>query len=221
MTPTHTRKFSLEDDFMNFTIDDIVFGYIQHLATYAPELNTLYVPVKKVSASKADIAWIINKTTRTVSNKINKLIENGLIQERQIKLNDKDEWVYVIPQETCGKYEIIQDEMVWYILQTRTQNALKVYIYLLNKYKWKLKTKDEMYSFTASEILEAMGYSSSSNGAKTSAITTLLESLRREGIIDYVDYWDTTYCLKGTDRKRLTFVATGLNQLNRCEERAT
>ena len=28
------RKFSLEDDFMNLTVDDIIFGYIQHLATY-------------------------------------------------------------------------------------------------------------------------------------------------------------------------------------------
>lgn len=206
---------------MNFTIDDIVFGYIQHLATFAPELNTLYVPVNKVAASKADMAWMINKTTRTVSNKIKKLIENGLIQEQHMKLNGKDELVYIIPQQTCGKYEIIQDEMVWYILQTRTQNALKVYLYLLNKYKWKLKEKDEMYSFTADEILAALGYASSSTGAKSSAITALLESFRREGLINYIDYIDNTYCAKGANRKRLTFVATGLSNLNSCEERAT
>ena len=38
-----TRKFSLEDDFMNLTIDDMVYGYIQHMATFAPELKKLYV----------------------------------------------------------------------------------------------------------------------------------------------------------------------------------
>ena len=56
-----TRKFSLEDDFMNLTIDDMVYGYIQHMATFAPELKKLYVLVDTVSMEKKDIARINNK----------------------------------------------------------------------------------------------------------------------------------------------------------------
>ena len=51
-----TRKFSLEKDFMNLTIDDMVYGYIQHIATFAPELKVLYVPTAKVSEEKKNIA---------------------------------------------------------------------------------------------------------------------------------------------------------------------
>ena len=46
------RKFSLEDDFMNLTVDDIIFGYIQHLATYIPEKKILYVTEKEIAAHK-------------------------------------------------------------------------------------------------------------------------------------------------------------------------
>lgn len=42
------RKFSLEDDFMNLTVDDIIFGYIQHLATYIPEKKILLLLKKKL-----------------------------------------------------------------------------------------------------------------------------------------------------------------------------
>ncbi len=75
-----TRKFSLENDFMNLSIDDMVYGYIQHMATYAPELKTLYIPVDKVSSEKKNIAKIINKTPRTVSNRIEKLLNAELLK---------------------------------------------------------------------------------------------------------------------------------------------
>ena len=75
-----TRKFSLENDFMNLTIDDMVYGYIQHMATFAPELKVLYVPVAKVSMEKKEIAKVINKTTRTVSNRINKMLDADLLK---------------------------------------------------------------------------------------------------------------------------------------------
>lgn len=68
------RKFSLQDDFMNLTVDDIIFGYIQHLATYIPEKKILYVTEKEIAAHKQILAVQIEKTVKTVTNRINKLI---------------------------------------------------------------------------------------------------------------------------------------------------
>lgn len=207
-----TRKFSLEDDFMNISIDDLIFGYIQHIATYAPEKKILYVTKEKVSKAKTEMALITGvKTTRTISNKINKMVEKGLLEERIFQ----DKGVYVIPQETKGKYEILQDDMVWYIVCTRQLNALKIYLYLFNKYKWK-QSQGEMYSFTNSELLKAIGYADSTAEKKsTEYVEMLLQSFKREGIIDYVEYTDKESSLHVTTRKRLLHVVESPNELKK------
>lgn len=206
-----TRKFSLEDDFMNLTIDDMVYGYIQHMATFAPELKKLYVLVDTVSMEKKDIARIIGRTPRTVTNRIKKLLDNGLLVEEQITLNGVNRLCYVIPQETKGKYQIIYDEMLYYLICTRTTDCIKIYLYLKNKYDWKKKT-NEYYSFTNGEILSAIGYSNNYDGIASARIQCILESLMREGVIKWASY---TEMVNGytAPKKRLLFVATGLNEL--------
>ena len=206
-----TRKFSLEDDFMNLTIDDMVYGYIQHMATFAPELKKLYVLVDTVSMEKKDIARMIGRTPRTVTNRIKKLLDNGLLVEEQITLNGVNRLCYVIPQETKGKYQIIYDEMLYYLICTRTTDCIKIYLYLKNKYDWKKKT-NEYYSFTNAEILSAIGYSNNYDGIASARIQCILESLMREGVIKWASY---TEMVNGytAPKKRLLFVATGLNEL--------
>lgn len=206
-----TRKFSLEDDFMNLTIDDMVYGYIQHMATFAPELKKLYVLVDTVSMEKKDIARVIGRTPRTVTNRIKKLLDNGLLVEEQITLNGVNRLCYVIPQETKGKYQIIYDEMLYYLISTRTTDCIKIYLYLKNKYDWKQKT-NEYYSFTNAEILSAIGYSNNYDGIASARIQCILESLMREGVIKWASY---TEMVNGytAPKKRLLFVATGLNEL--------
>ena len=206
-----TRKFSLEDDFMNLTIDDMVYGYIQHMATFAPELKKLYVLVDTVSMEKKDIARIIGRTPRTVTNRIKKLLDNGLLVEEQITLNGTNRLCYVIPQETKGKYQIIYDEMLYYLICTRTTDCIKIYLYLKNKYDWKKKT-NEYYSFTNAEILSALGYSDNYNGNASARIQCILDSFMREGVIKWASYTEMIGS-NTAPKKRLLFVATGLNEL--------
>ena len=206
-----TRKFSLEDDFMNLTIDDMVYGYIQHMATFAPELKKLYVLVDNVSMEKKDIARIIGRTPRTVTNRIKKLLDNGLLVEEQIALNGANRLCYVIPQETKGKYQIIYDEMLYYLICTRTTDCIKIYLYLKNKYDWKKKT-NEYYSFTNAEILSALGYSDNYNGNASARIQCILDSFMREGVIKWASYTEMIGS-NTAPKKRLLFVATGLNEL--------
>ena len=206
-----TRKFSLEDDFMNLTIDDMVYGYIQHMATFAPELKKLYVLVDNVSMEKKDIARIIGRTPRTVTNRIKKLLDNGLLVEEQITLNGVNILCYVIPQETKGKYQIIYDEMLYYLICTRTTDCIKIYLYLKNKYDWKKKT-NEYYSFTNAEILSALGYSDNYNGNASARVQCILDSFMREGVIKWASYTEMIGS-NTAPKKRLLFVATGLNEL--------
>ena len=203
------RKFSLEDDFMNLTVDDIIFGYIQHLATYIPEKKILYVTEKEIAAHKQILAVQIEKTVKTVTNRINKLIENKLIVRDQLEINGQKQPVFIIPQNTIGKYKIAQDDVIWWIVSTRKLHTVKVYIYLLNKYDWKKELGAEMYNFTIGEMGKVIGYSESSisQGKVTSLINSLLISLKNEGIIDYEDYFDGK-----SPRKRLTFVVHSMDE---------
>ena len=196
---------------MNLTIDDMVYGYIQHMATFAPELKKLYVLVDTVSTEKKDIARMIGRTPRTVTNRIKKLLDNGLLVEEQITLNGVNKLCYVIPQETKGKYQIIYDEMLYYLICTRTTDCIKIYLYLKNKYDWKKKT-NEYYSFTNAEILSALGYSDNYNGNASARIQCILDSLMREGVIKWASYTEMIGS-NTAPKKRLLFVATGINDL--------
>ena len=196
---------------MNLKTDDLVLGYLHHIATFHPEKDILYIPSAKLSKEKSKIAWIINKSTATVKRKIEVLVEKKLINKST--LDGKE--IYVIPQTTIGKYKIINDDMIWYILQTRTHNILKVYIYLLSKYDWKKQEQGEMYQFTCGEIAEAVGYScsSASSGDITSLFSTILASLKREGIIDYECFYSNYNNNHVSPAMRLTFVAHSIDDL--------
>ena len=107
--------------------------------------------------------------------------------------------------------------MLWYIVTTRSQQAIKLYIYLLDKYKWKSKTS-ENYVFTNSELLGALGYSTRSSNKKANEIVNnILESFLREGVIKFENYYEEILLNNGktvpSPRKRLLFVAQTKNEL--------
>lgn len=206
----YTRKFSLEEDFMNLNSDDLILGYIHYLATFIEQKKILYITEKKITAERAAMATIIDRTPQTVKNKINKMIEKGLLIKDQLEINGQKEPVFIIPQLTKGKYEIIHKDIMWHIICTRKRFILKIYIYLLNKYDWKKEVRGDPYSFTAGELAEAIGYSKGSavTGSITSIINTALTSLKFEGVIDYIDYFDGK-----SPRKRLIFVAHDMKEL--------
>lgn len=195
---------------MNLTSDDLVLGYLQHIATYHPDKKILYIPISKMPQEKKAMTLIIDKSTKTVQRKIDTLIRNGLIIKKSIELNGKETLVYEIPQDTKGRYKIIDEELMWYIISTRRLWALKIYLYLLDKYNWKKQEQKEMYSFTCGELAQAIGYTetSAATGTISSIISNLLVSFKREGVIDYKDYYDDK-----SPRKRLTFVAKNLLEL--------
>ena len=164
------RKFSLEDAFMNLETNALLLGYIQHLATFMPEKEILYIPVEEVIKERKKIMFIIGKrSVNTVNYQIAKLVDKGLIKKEILIINNKQVECYIMPQITKGSYELINNDLLWYIVQTRNLNSLKIYLYLLNKYKWKSKS-GEKYTFTLEEIAKALGYAETSAEHKLSPI---------------------------------------------------
>lgn len=75
--------------------------------------------------------------------------------------------------------------MVKYLVNTRNANSIRIYIYLLNKYKWKA----DNYIFTLEELKTALGYSVKTKSIDV-VINDILASLKREKIIDFIKFHD-------------------------------
>ena len=199
------RRFSLDDDFMNYSIDDLLYGAMQYLATFHPVKKQLYLTKQNLMKNKKVLYTMCDLDSRKLKAHIQKLIDKGLIKEEMI-----DEYPsYIFPYDYDGGYQLINYEMLWYLVSTRSRFAIQIYVYLLNKYLWKAETK-ETYVFTNKELQIALGYSENTK-LVDSAITNVLESLSREGIIKIVDEWQEMTNINGTQSKtcrhRLVFIA--------------
>ena len=109
--------------------------------------------------------------------------------------------------------------MLWYIVSTRNAQAVKLYIYLLNKFNWKQEEND-YYIFTNRELIGALGYSTNSaNNLANTMVNNVLESFSREGVIKFESFYEEMITTNGktvpTPKKRLLFVASSKNDLEK------
>lgn len=210
------RRLSLEDNFMNYGIDDLLFGSMYYLATFHPEVRKLYLTKKNYAKNRKNFYNLEDGgNAKTLKRHLDKLIEKGLVAEEDIKVNGENYPSYVFPYETDTKYQLVEAEMLWYIISTRNRQAVKIYIQLLNWYLWKEKT-DEHFVFTNKDIMKVLGYSPD-NKVASSMVSNVLESLSREGVIRYENYFEEYVadngCIVPTPKKRLLFVAKSKNEL--------
>lgn len=210
------RRLSLEDNFMNYGIDDLLFGSMYYLATFHPEVRKLYLTKKNYAKNRKNFYNLEDGgNAKTLKRHLDKLIEKGLVAEEDIKVNGENYPSYVFPYETDTKYQLVEAEMLWYIISTRNRQAVKIYIQLLNWYLWKEKT-DEHFVFTNKDIMKVLGYSPD-NKVASSMVSNVLESLSREGVIRYENYFEEYVadngCVVPTPKKRLLFVAKSKSEL--------
>lgn len=217
----YQRRFSLEDDFMNYSTDDLLYGIMQYLATYHPAWGKLYLTKKNFVKNKKLIRDVCGVSQQTLNNHMKKLIEKGLIQEDMVLMgDDKVEYdCYIFPYNRDENYQLINNEMLWYIVSTRSKQAVRVYIQLLNWYKWKRENNDT-FVFTNRDIMKKLGYSTDcKNPNASSVVSNILESFKREGVIDYCEFAEMVIDNKGNEfsisRKRLLFVASSKSELKK------
>lgn len=212
---SNKRRFSLEGDFMNYNTDDLLFGAMYHLSTYHPVEKKLYLSKKNLLKNKKTIYELCDLDAQKLKRHLNKLIEKKLIAEEKMLVGGENIPVYIFPYNYDGNYQLVDNEMLWYLASTRNHQSIRIYVHLLRCYLWK-KKDDDFYTFTNTDLLTAIGYSKD-NKIASSMISNILESFQREGIINYVEYYDELITHAGvqvpTPKKRLMFVAQIKNDL--------
>ena len=215
MAENRQRRISTDEDFMKYSTDDLLYGAMYYLSTYHKTYQKLYLTKKNYTKSRKELYAICGLNAQSLNNHLNKLIDNGLIEKDVMKVGEEDVEVYTFPYNKNGKYELIENEMLWYVVSTRNKQAVRVYVYLLSKYLWKQKTGDE-FIFTNKDILKALGYSPDYTLA-SSIVSNILESFQREGVINYEEEYEEHIMNNGTitptPKKRLYFVARSKSEL--------
>ena len=231
------RRFSLEEAFMNYQTDDLLYGFMRCLSTAKPTTDKNskkkyeeYLTKKEFITNKKVIAGILECSTKTIERHLAKLISVGLVEEDTIaidkvessgKITTYNYEVYKFPYDYDSNYEIIPQKMLRYLVDTRSAHAIRIYIYLLNKYKWKLQ-EDSYYKFTIRELKVALGYSETTKSIDET-IRNILHSFAREGMIKYkvikeeVDIGGINDVkIIPVERMLLTFVARDTDELPKC-----
>lgn len=203
------RRISLEEDFMNYSSNDILYGYMLASSTYHPVEKKLYLSKKNYFEKEIPqiVAKLCGKSKRTIERHLAVLMseERKLVAVEKLICGDKEEECFVFPYDYDGAFQLVENDMLEYVVHTRNNCAVRIYVYLLNKYLWK---KPEDYLFTSKELLAAMGYSPKSNSSTAyKMVADILESFQREGIMTIGD----TFVKNGDDQpvpyKVLKFVA--------------
>ena len=220
------RRFSLDDDFMKSKCDDLVYGFMRSISTSRdataeelkahPKIKRIeYLTLKKFQEEKKVIQVICGCSPKTITNRVKKLIEEGLVKEKIhiVKDNNGEEHkypCYIFPYDYDGIYKVISQEMVSYLVATRNSQAIRIYLYLLN-----CSTQKEDYVFTIKEIKKALGYAESTKSADK-IIKMVLDSFSKEGVIKFDKEWQEIINPNGkqtrTERMILKFIATDVNQ---------
>lgn len=213
-----TRRISLEEDFMNHATNDLLFAYMLASATYHPIEKRLYLTkFKYVSEQMSQtIAKLCGKSKKTIDRHLAALMEKGLVAVDTVSCGTKDVVSYIFPYDKDMNYQIVNNDMLKYVIHTRNQCAVRIYVYLLNKYLWK-----QDYHFTLKELQVAIGYSP--NTMTTSILEMLrdiLESFKREGIIQYDEVYEQITAFEtgeivNTPNKVLRFVAQKKEELKK------
>lgn len=170
------RRVSTEEDFMNHTIDDLLWGYMACLATYND--NILYLSKEIFAQPKVQttVKGIVGaKTIRTVKNHLDNLKAYGLISE--------DENNFYFPYDIDTRYVLVDRDLLEKMVIWGSRFIVKIYAYLFSKYQYKPD-----YKFTKKELaIQALGYpeSSSDNKEVLRVITICLEHLEECGILAY------------------------------------
>lgn len=86
------RRFSLEDDFMDYKTNDMLYGFMRCLST-AVEVNgdwKEYLLKKDFTKQKKDLAKFFGCSERNINLMLRKLIDRNLIQEETLKIGKKE-----------------------------------------------------------------------------------------------------------------------------------
>ena len=136
--------------------------------------------------TQAQLASIFGVTVKTIRTYLNKFIAEGYLQEsvenKKIKyfLPEKEKSYFLIPLETLQFFN-----------DTCTEQVIKTYIYLGQKWKYMQNCYNgRSYVFTLKELGEHVGLPVENNQRNYIAINNILTSLQNNGLIKFEEFFD-------------------------------
>lgn len=221
------RRISLEDDFMDWRKDDIMYAYLLAMADFRMQDGILCLEKEVYYDCFEDIMEACDYKSKTsLRTNIKKWIESGLIEEKVIKEKDKKIPVFVMKNyDEKGKiYQMVDLQILMKLTDTKSKHCIQIYTYLLNKYKFKKKynethSEEKFYNFTLNELKLALGYSNKylTNARVNQRINNILQDLKISGYIDYEIKYESKLLdderIIQTPIRTLTFVAQSIEDL--------
>ena len=101
----YTRRLSLEEDFMNYNTDDLLYGAMVYLATFHPTKRKVYLTKKNYTKNRKNFYNLIGSNeAKTLKRHLDKLIERGLVAEEKIKSGGELYPSYTFPYNKDTNY---------------------------------------------------------------------------------------------------------------------
>lgn len=179
------RTFPTNEDFMaDKKKSDLLYGfYLDH--SYITEDKRRYCWKMKVTP-KEILQYFRDKdevfSERKIRDTVKLFIGAGLLVEG-IRDGKK---IYYITDLEPGEYVFIKVPTLRYLVDTATQNVIKVYAYLKKRWEQHIdfNFKDN-YCFSKKELLEVIGYSVANAGKEGKIISHILDCLVNNELIQY------------------------------------
>ena len=174
-TTQNNRAFTTDrGDLGNKNFCDILYLILLSLSDWDGENRY----VLKKNFTKAQLAKICGITPNTMTKRFRELLENEG-GKTPFLIEDKDRYYFtnraafiLVPAETIE----------WLLIYNQIpEDTFKIYAYLANKYFF--EHKEHSFGFTMTELLDVIGYNTSSHN--NSKITAKLELLSGIGMLDY------------------------------------
>ena len=162
-------------------IDGELYALLQ---TYSKGVDQETVVMKKDLPNQSTICSTLGfKSPKTYRAHLAYLLESGYVEERP-GLEDR----YYLPRKEDCFFQFPLST-VQFLLDTATENVIKVYIYLGQRFSWK-KTKNDYIVFTLEDIAEHIGLKLNNHTREYVMINNILNCLENNGLIQYTSYYE-------------------------------
>lgn len=151
--------------------NDIIYAWFQVNSDWDGEKNSpRYISKKKINFSAMAIE--LNTSRQTISKRVNKLVEMGLLTE------EKDQYILSILPEDVSM--LIEKETMRKMMSSLNTCTISIYVYLFSRF-W--ANRQQPYDITLKQIktVVGIGISDSTNYR----VTDILEVLAKLGLIEY------------------------------------
>lgn len=191
------RRIPLERKFMCKKINDILYGYLQSVATFNPNTNTLYVKKDDVSFSELERMFDGKFKRRALSNHMENLKVYDFVKEdTMVDAYGDVIKIYTLPYDEERIYKSISMDTLTKLINIGINSTIGIYIYLLDK-----SERENRCLFTSEELIKnCLGIKTATHSRDFERVNDILKSLLDNGIIEFKEVYikrnDVMICQK-------------------------